>query len=482
MLPKPPELFARDDEWADLARFCTDERPGARLGLLYGRRRQGKTLMLELMAEATGGLLLSGLQQSRTQDLAQVADAVAARLDLAAPPRLDGWPAAVDALLRLGEGDRPVPLLLDEFPYLVATAPELPSVLQAALSPRGRARTRSRARVVLCGSALSTMAGLLAGSAPLRGRAGLELLVHPFDVRETARFWGLADQPDVAVRLHALIGGTPAYRDFCDEDGPGDGDVDAWVARRLLDPSGPMLREGGVLLAEDGGLGDVAPLAVLSAVAAGSTRRGQVAAAVGRAETAVASPLAVLERLRLLERQPDALRQNRSTFVVTEPVVRLHQLVVARHEPRLLRRAGAQVWAEVADTVSSRVYGPHWERLAREWTAQRAPAGLLGGVATTVAPTVVQCREHRTGHELDVVAVQDLPGEPRRVLAVGEAKWRDRPVGPGEVERLRHVRDLLPPALVPLPPRLLVFSRRGATPEVLQDGDVEVVDPARLLG
>jgi hypothetical protein len=61
---------------------------------------------------------------------------------------------------------------------------------------------------------------LLAGHAPLRGRASLELLVHPFGYRDAARFWGAAD-PELAALLHSVVGGTPAYRrEFVAFDAP----------------------------------------------------------------------------------------------------------------------------------------------------------------------------------------------------------------------------------------------------------------------
>ena len=68
-----------------------------------------------------------------------------------------------------------------------------------------------RARLLLCGSAMSVMGGLLSGRAPLRGRAGLELIVHPFSYRDAARFWEISD-PRLAVLMHSEVGGTPAYR------------------------------------------------------------------------------------------------------------------------------------------------------------------------------------------------------------------------------------------------------------------------------
>jgi uncharacterized protein len=135
------------------------------------------------------------LQQANGQNLAELA---AVYTGFAGVPSASfgNWTAAMAALLTAGDRfGRPVPVILDEFPYLVEQAPELPSVLQRALSSRSVARLSGQVRLILCGSAFTVMRGLLGGSAPLRGRAKLELLVQPLDYREAAGCWGVPDDP-----------------------------------------------------------------------------------------------------------------------------------------------------------------------------------------------------------------------------------------------------------------------------------------------
>jgi hypothetical protein len=100
-------------------------------------------------------------------------------------------------------------VVIDEFPYLAKANPELPSVIQAAFGPRREKRLRSRTRLLLCGSAMSFMGRLVSGTAPLRGRAGLEMIVPTLDYRLAAQFWGIED-PRLAVLLYSIVGGTPA--------------------------------------------------------------------------------------------------------------------------------------------------------------------------------------------------------------------------------------------------------------------------------
>jgi AAA+ ATPase superfamily predicted ATPase len=480
---KPGRLFDRDDEWRELAEFAASPRPGAALGLVYGRRRQGKTLLLELLARQLGGFLFGATQQSEAQNLADLGLAYATYRGLRQPVLFRGYREALDELLRLGQ-ERPATVIIDEFPYLVAATPALPSYLQQALSPLGYAREHTRTRMILCGSALTTMSRLLGGGAPLRGRAQLELIVRPFGFRTAAGFWGVGHDPELAFRLHALVGGTPAYQDMCGGSAPGSlAEFDQWVQRRLLNPASAMFREGGLLLREEPSITDpTSYAAVLAAISAGNHRRSEIAAALGRPSAALAHLLTGLQDIGLVEHVDDALRGKRTVFRITEPIVRLHQLITARYEPELVVGQAGRVWARSAGTVAAQIYGPHFEDLARRWCLEHADEQTLGGAPSSVRPTEVPCPEHRDRHELDIVVAEDPAAG--RVIAIGEAKASGAQVQARELRRLEHLRGLLPSARVGQPPKLLLFARSGFSAELTAEAaarpDVELIDMDRL--
>jgi uncharacterized protein len=486
-LPKPGTLHDRDAEWADLVGFATAAEPGALLGIVYGRRRQGKTLLLELLAEASGGFMFMGLQQSAVQNRADLAAAYATRTGLAGAA-FATWHDAVDALLRLGDAaDRPVPVIIDEFGYLVDSAPELPSVIQRLLSPRGQARQTSSVRLILCGSALTMMSGLVAAGSPLRGRSRLELVIHPFGYREAATFWRAGADPELAFRIHALVGGTPAYPDMCGQAPAGVSDFDQWVVSRLLSPSSAMFREGDVLVREEPQIGDPAVYhAVLNAMARGAHRRSEIASALGRSDASLTHALSVLEQVRLVDRVGDALRDRRPTYRIAEPLIRFHQLVIRRNEARLVARAGRRVWAESADTVSALIYGPHLEDLARTWCAEHASPQTLGGLASRVQSATLACPVHRCNHEIDLVITESSAMHADRIIAIGEVKATGSPMGADQLIRLDHLRELLPGAGASDQVRLLLVSRSGFASALVQEArgreDVELVDLERLYG
>ena len=63
---RPENLYDREAEWEDLSRFVLSPRSGLRLGILYGRRRYGKSYLLRRLVEAMGGVYHLALRATRT--------------------------------------------------------------------------------------------------------------------------------------------------------------------------------------------------------------------------------------------------------------------------------------------------------------------------------------------------------------------------------------------------------------------------------
>ena len=339
--------------------------------------------------------------------------------------------------------DTPRVIVIDEFPFLVKASPSLPSVIQRELGPGGSGR-ESKARLLLCGSAMSVMGRLLADQAPLRGRASLELLVRPFAYRDAAEFWG-ADDPRLAVLLHSVVGGTPAYRrEFAAFDAPADlADFDDWVTRTVLSPQSPLFREARYLLAEEADIRDAALYhSVLGAIAAGNRTNGGIANYVGRKSGEITHPLNVLADSSLVAREPDVFRRGKWTYRVTEPLIHFYEAIMRPDWHRLEAGRGKAVWADQRAAFLASVVGPHFESLCRAF-AQSANDEVFGLPVGEVGAGVVNDPANKTQIEVDVVVFAPAaPGEGRKIISLGEAKWGEV-MGARHVERLRRARDLL---------------------------------------
>jgi hypothetical protein len=398
--------------------------------------------------------------------------------------RFDRWEQAVDALLDLGKNG-PLPVVIDEFPYLARATPSLPSIVQVAYGPRRPERLESRTRLLLCGSSLSFMGRLLSGTSPLRGRAGLELIVHPLDFREAAAFWGIAD-PRLAFLVHCVVGGTPAYRrEFVRDDVPdGPADFDAWVCRTALSPRSPLYREARYLLADESDLRDRALYhSVLAALASGNATAGRVAGCLGRPTSDITHPLTVLQDCGLIRRETDAFRRNRSVYRVGEPLIAFDHAIARPRLPLLDRGLAQQVWEASRPRFLSAVVGPHFEQLCREWVAHFAAPETFGGMPIDVSYGTVHDPAGRTAHEVDVVVRGAVGQDTGILLSLGEAKW-DRTMGTGHLDRLCHLRALLTARGEDTTAvRLACYSGAGFTPDLRaaeRRGEVVLVDLRRL--
>ncbi|NUR70627.1 MAG: ATP-binding protein [Hamadaea sp.] len=443
-MDKPARVFDRSREWEGLTAFATKPlaRPGATLGVVSGRRRQGKSFLLQALTEATGGMYFAATEAAEAESLRLFADAFVKFTREPWDPAPHDWNSAIKQMFQAVR-ERSTLLVIDEFPFMTRVSPSLPSIIQRELGPGGSGQ-ESSVRLVLCGSAMSVMGGLLSGQSPLRGRAGLELVVQPFRYRDAAEFWGLAD-PRLAVLVHSVLGGTPAYRyEFTQGDAPADlGDFDAWVVRTVLNPQTPLFREARYLLAEEADIRDPALYhSVLAAIATGNTTNGGIANYIGRKSDQISHPLNVLEDCALIRREPDLFRPGRSHYRIVEPLITFYEAIMRKRWSELEIHRAEAVWASVRQTFLTQVVGPHFEGLCREYALENG-ADLFKGFASEVGSGVVNDPANRTQIEIDVavLAAQDSHGS-RRVLSLGEAKWGEV-MGTHHLDRLARARELL---------------------------------------
>ncbi|UUU28076.1 AAA family ATPase [Streptomyces sp. DSM 40750] len=421
----------------------------------------GKTYLLRALVEELGGFYFGATAGTEAESLRQFSAALADHVRSPVPFSFATWDDAVSYLFGLAAPEKegvapgregvgshatsgaPFLVVIDEFPYLAKVAPELPSLIQREID-RFQVE-RSHMRLLLCGSAMSVMGGLLASTAPLRGRAQLELVVRPFGYRAAADFWGVAAEPALAARLHAVLGGTPAYRrQFLADDVPASlGDFGDWICRTVLSPFSPLFREARYLLAEEADIRDTALYhSVLAAVAQGNTTRGGIAGYIGRKAVDISHPLNVLEDSHLLAREADIFRAGKSQYRITEPLINFYEAVMRPSWARLESGQAAEVWAGSAERFAAQVAGPYFEGMCREYvlgpgrSLLRTSLGEVGG-------GVVSDPKARQQIQVDVAVVEQGSGGSRPMVALlGEAKW-GTVMGVNHLERLRRARDLL---------------------------------------
>ncbi|MDX2207459.1 MAG: hypothetical protein SFU57_07435 [Gemmatimonadales bacterium] len=468
-----------------LESFLGSAAPQATLALLYGRRRIGKSTLLMSLVERHQGFYWEATRGESAVQLSRLGEALGDYLDVGRIA-LESWEEAIRRLLQLGAMG-PLPIVLDEFGYVLEADPTVDSTIATALGPQGRRVNPGQARLILCGSAIAMMAALTQGEAALRGRTGLEIVMQPNDFRAASRPLGDRTDLALAVRVYAVIGGVIGYAtDMVDYDLPRHAaDFDRWIVARVLSSAATLHHEATTLLAEDPTLSATRTMmhhSILGSIANGAITAGSISKLLRRPASNLDPALKRLVSAGFVVRRDDPVRSQRPTYALADSFLQFHYAILEPHATLLRERDPREAWQQrLAATFDSQVRGPVFEEQARVWVRRFADHTTLGGSPDHVGPSVASVGG--TECQLDVVVAAGSDGAPsadRTVLAIGEAK-AGMTLGPDHLRRLEKSRASLGERAAQA--KLLLFAPAFTQSLITASGkrpDVELVDLDRL--
>ena len=450
------ELEALEQRWSSAK---------AEYVVIYGRRRVGKTELILRFAEDRRCIYFeanSGTERDHLDDLSTALTQTSGRELLAAQP-LSSWQAFFAAI---GEELQSGSLLvaLDEFQFVARETPAIGSLINRFWREH---RDNPNLFLILSGSDVSFFEREIVGyGATTYGRRTGSLHLQPFPFTELRHFlpkWTPAD----LIRAYAVFGGVPYYLEALDPTAT----LGKNIERHILAPDGLLRQEPRFLFGQHSDLReDGVYFSILRAIAAGRTRRNEIAARVGRSDGATGQLLERLTEMGLVRRvhpvtvvNPDRTRTVR--FAIDDPFLRFWFTFVHPYESRLHRRADASDHLNglVLPELDAFVSKPAFEQVCQSWLRDQigaASAGWWWGNVkenTGNGPRNVQ-------RELDVVAVD----HEHSVLALGSCKWTAGVMRSGEKAQLRRLAGHLvsltrKPTNDPDPhePDIYLFSRSG---------------------
>ncbi|MFN0063050.1 MAG: ATP-binding protein [Myxococcaceae bacterium] len=452
-------------------------RPQGGFGVVWGRRRVGKTRLLLEWCQKSQGLYFVADQSSADFQRRFFAQAVHERFPGFADVEYPDWGSLLRRLaLEAKRSKWRGPLVVDELPYLVESAPELPSILQRWVDHE---LPDARLTVVVAGSSQRLMQGLvLDATAPLFGRAQELMSLQPLSPHwMTGAFQSLT--PRAVIEHYAAWGGIPRYWELASDLKTKR--LEEQIDRLVLDPQGPLHREPDRLLLEERPSA-TALRPVLDAIGMGCHRLSEIAGRVGQPATSLSRPLQRLVDLGIVEREipfGDSEKGNkRSLYKIADPFFRLWFRVVSPHRSMLAQASSSgrlALWTKHRDALLAQT----WEQLCRRSTPH------LRGIRTRQSR-----REHSidwkpaqrywqgSGPEWDLVA-ESVDGEH---LLIAEVKWRVGQTG-GQVAT-QAVNDLLAKAAPPFVSRRQQLHRAVFVPERVKPsnlGDAHVYDSGDVL-
>ena len=412
-------LIDRDDERQRLRDLLATGVP--QLVLMYGRRRVGKTFLLNRVWGGTPAFYFTAAETTPAQN--RVALLLAFAEWSGQPLHLEDYPTwrSVFRLLLEHQSPAPFAITLDEFQYLgedEAGLREVGSELNAVWESR---RAERPLVLILAGSSLRLLERLNAGGSPLYGRFAWQCHLKPFAYWHAGQLAGFQALRDRAL-AYGVFGGTPRYLAAIDHRRSLADNVQAL----MLDASGEVRDLLRTALLQEQGLRDIPKYtAILRAVGEGCTTLNEIAQSAG---LEVGTPLRdKLERLGHLgyvgsSRNIETTSRDPARFRLTDLALQFFYRFVDPWESALATQGARAVWEQHVQPHLDAHMGHVFERVAQEAYYRRQSA--LG------LPLVREWgrwegKDHRRFPlEIDIVA-RLAEG---RVLT-GAVKWNRVPIG-----------------------------------------------------
>jgi hypothetical protein len=294
---------------------------GARLLIVYGRRRIGKTELLRQFSKDKKHLFFSSDLSSEQEQLRQFSEKIHQVIGETFLEReqFTSWESLFTYVFDTLLEKVPV-IIIDEFPYLCSSNNALPSILQKVWDKKSQLR---RGFLILCGSYMSFMEKEVLGKkSPLFGRRTGQLLLKSFDYKDIHGFFPNYNERDL-VSAYAILGGTPAYLlQFSDQHS-----IERNIKDVILNKNTFLHSEPRFLLMEELREPSVY-FSILKAIAFGKTKLNEIVQETGIEDRIkVNKYIAVLRELHLVKRdvpvtEDQPHKSRRGIYTLHDPFFR----------------------------------------------------------------------------------------------------------------------------------------------------------------
>ena len=205
-------MIGREKELEQLERLCARDR--FEFLVMYGRRRVGKTTILQEFSNSHNVIFYSAQEKNDSLNLQDFSKMIQQHFDGQWVAPFLSWEDAFSYVTRK-TADQKTILIIDEFPFMAGPNPSIKSMLQHEIDHHWKDRNIF---LILCGSSVSFMINDIMGyESPLYGRTTASMEVLPFDYLDAARFFPNYSMEE-KLMAYGVLGGIPRYLNaFSDE-------------------------------------------------------------------------------------------------------------------------------------------------------------------------------------------------------------------------------------------------------------------------
>ena len=422
--------------------------------VIYGRRRVGKTALINEFCKGKPTVYFSALNASSQENLEALSKAIytCQNPDSTSNPTYRSYEDALEAITEMAMEKRLV-FVIDEYPYLAKAEKSISSRLQHIIDHSWQ---DSRIYLILCGSSMSFMEYQVLGyESPLYGRRTAQFKIQALTYREITEFHPELKAADQAL-LYGVTGGIPHYINKLDVES----NLDEALLDNLFSTSSYLFEEPENLLKQE--LREPAIYnSVISAIAAGASRSNEISTKVGLESGVCAKYLKVLLDLGILKKETPITEKpgKKTIYAIDDNFFRFWYRFVPRNMSVISVGRMRAVYEQAVKRFYPDYMGLVFEKMCQEYLLRYAKD--LPILLSNVGQWWGTDSKTRREVQIDIVGV---PVDGNDYL-IGSCKYRNEKIGIEELELLRRYAAVFRQNGIF---HYYIFSKGGFTPALLE--------------
>lgn len=423
--------------------------------ILYGRRRVGKTTLLNEFSKDKDPIFYTAIESKDEENLREWGAAVFSYFN----PGTSGAVFSsygdilryITASAKKNESEKRQLIIIDEYPYMAANAPEFASVLQREID---HAWNKMNIMLVLCGSSITFMEeNVLGEKSPLYGRRTAQLDLASFNYLVSGQFVPGYSPEDKAV-VYGVTGGVPKYLSLFDPDRS----LNENIEKNFFTREGYFYEEPQNLLRQE--FRDISLyFAILNAIGGGSTQVSEISGKTGFDTAKISQALRKLEAVRIVRKDVPILNEKNkklSRYVLRDGMFRFWFRFVSKGTSAIERDYGREYYRNIVKPVLHDYMGIVFEEMCQDYVFRKGMEGYFGYMLTRVGKWRGNDPARRCPADIDVVGIDETD----KKAVIGECKFKNESFDKKELEKLLDRARLVSPFIVT---DYLVFSLGGVT-------------------
>ena len=397
--------------------------------VIYGRRRVGKTALINEFCKDKPVIFFSALNASAKENLESLSRAVYAcqnpDADAVNASVYPDYDAVFQEITRLSEQKRLI-FVIDEYPCLAKAEPSVSSRLQHIID---HVWQNSQLFLILCGSSVSFMENQVLGyESPLYSRSTGQIKLKALDYREITEFCPNLNSEQLSL-LYGITGGIPHY---INKLGVTD-NIDNALLSNFFDTSSCLFEEPENLLKQE--LREPALYnSIMTAIAGGASRCHEIAAKIGTESSVCAKYLKVLLDLGIVQKENPMTepKSKKTIYSVCDPFFRFWYRFVPQNMSVISAGGFEKVYHKSIKPYLHDYMGLIFEQMCRQYLLNYAEN--LPFLLSDAGQWWGTDKQFRKEVRIDIVGT---PAEGDSYL-IGSCKYRTHKIDIDELELLRY--------------------------------------------